>query len=230
LLGGLAMLAILVAAPSAVFLVARMFGATASVTTEGTSMLDAVPRAWGIPAALALIAAVGYLLAGLGALLARVAPALLGPSPADEIARLEARASELAERNRLARELHDSIGHALTVTTLQAAAARRVLDSDPEFVRRALTAVEDTGRAAMADLDHVLGVLRADAGEPAGGEAEEHVPAGAGRPTPQRDLSDVPDLVAKTRATGVDIALTADVPDDLAPAVSREAYRIVQEG
>src|SRR5690606_27426095 len=90
LLGGLAMLAILVAAPSAVFLVARMFGATASVTTEGTSMLDAVPRAWGIPAALALIAAVGYLLAGLGALLARVAPALLGPSPADEIARLEA--------------------------------------------------------------------------------------------------------------------------------------------
>ena len=66
----------------------------------------------------------------------------------------------LAERNRLARELHDSVGHALTVTTLQAGAAARVLDSDPAFVARALDAIAEAGRAALEDLDHVLGLLR----------------------------------------------------------------------
>ena len=105
-----------------------------------------------------------YAVAGLGALAATMAPVLLGPSPADRIAALEARERRLAERNRLARELHDSVGHALTATTLQAGAARAVFDSDPEFARRALAAIEEVGRTAMDDLDHVLGVLR-DAGD-----------------------------------------------------------------
>lgn len=225
--GGLAILAVLVAAPIAAFLVAQSLGAAGDWNTGGLTALDAVPRGWGVPVAIVSVLAVGYLVAALGALLSRLAPALLGPSPADRIRGLEARARELSERNRLARELHDSIGHALTVTTLQAAAARRVLTSDPEFVRRALTAVEDTGRAAMADLDHVLGVLRSDGNEPANESVDG---AGQNGPAPQPDLRDVAALVEQTRATGVEIELGIDGSDHVAPAVSREAYRIVQEG
>ncbi|WP_405875654.1 histidine kinase [Streptomyces xanthophaeus] len=72
-------------------------------------------------------------------------------------------------RNRLARELHDSVGHALSAVTLQAAAARRVLDRDPAFVREALAAIEDTTRRTVGELDAVLGLLRD--GDPAGPDA-----------------------------------------------------------
>jgi signal transduction histidine kinase len=100
------------------------------------------------------------------------------------------------------------------VTTIQAAAASR--SSDPEFVRRALTAIEEAGRSAMEDLDHVLGLLRDDASGPA---------------APQRTLADVDRIVADARAAG--LALEVDVDGGVAtvPAVvSREGYRIVQEG
>jgi signal transduction histidine kinase len=118
------------------------------------------------------------------------------------------------ERNRLARELHDSVGHALTVTTLQAAAAARVLDSDPEFARRALTAIEETGRTALEDLDHVLGLLRED----------------ASAKTPQRTLADLPALFEQTRSAGIEVDADLGRIEEIPPVVSREAYRIVQEG
>ena len=169
-----------------------------------------------IPFALALLVALVLLRAGLGALLASWAPAFLGPSPAERLALLERQAGQLAERNRLARELHDSVGHALTVATLQAAAARRLLDTDPTFARDALASVEDASRAALDDLDHVLGLLR-------------HGDAAATAPQPT--LADLDRLLAETRAAGVEVR--AEPAGDLArvPAVvSREAYRIVQEG
>lgn len=102
-----------------------------------------------------------------GALLSRAAPWFLGPSAAERIAAMESEAVKLAERNRLARELHDSVGHALSVVTLQAGAAGRVLDSDPAFAREALGAIEESARAALEDLDHVLGLLRDDPSRPA---------------------------------------------------------------
>jgi signal transduction histidine kinase len=169
---------------------------------------------WSVPAALLTLPAIGYLGAGVGALFARLAPLLLGPSAADRLAHLERRAESLMERNRLARELHDSVGHALTVTTLQAAAAARVLDSDPEFARRALSAIEETGRTALEDLDHVLGLLRED----------------ASAKTPQRTLADLPALFAQTRSAGVEVDADLARIEELPPVVSREAYRIVQEG
>jgi signal transduction histidine kinase len=145
--------------------------------------------------------------------LSRAAEPLLGPSAADRLAEAELRGRKLAERNRLARELHDSVGHALSVVTLQAAAAGRLLDSDPAFTRSALAAIEETARGALDELDHVLGLLR-DEGS---------------RRSPLPDLRDVDHLVESARAAGAQVEISMGALGDVPPAVSREAYRIVQE-
>ncbi|MFF4193624.1 sensor histidine kinase [Nonomuraea sp. NPDC001831] len=182
--------------------------------------------------------------AGAGALLAALAPPLLGPTPAERLAAAEDHARTLAERNRLARELHDSVGHALSVVTLQAAAAGRVLDRDPATARTALAAIEQSARAALEDLDHVLGVLREDGREDARkhardkgredvgedrreGRREGHREDGeAARRAPQGTLADLAALV-----TGSGAEVRQDVGDlsGVPAVVSREAYRILQE-
>ncbi|WP_316520484.1 sensor histidine kinase [Kitasatospora brasiliensis] len=155
--------------------------------------------------------------AACGALLARWAPALLGPTPEERVAAAERRATVLAQRNRLARELHDSVGHALSAVGIQAAAAARVLRSNPDFAAEALEAIEETARAAVTELDTVLGLLREE-------DPEVAEPAG---PT----LAGLDDLLRQLGRAGV--AVDADLAPGLAAlptAVSREAYRIVQEG
>ncbi|NUR98160.1 MAG: two-component sensor histidine kinase [Kribbellaceae bacterium] len=173
---------------------------------------------WMPAAAIAGLAALFLLSSAVGALLAYLAPRVLGPTAAERIELLEKQTATLAERNRLARELHDSVGHALSLVTIQAAAARRVLASDPAFAETALAAMETSARAALADLDHVLGLLRADRRP-------------GSRPAPQATLGGLDRLVEATRAGGitVDVERTGDL-DQLPAAVSREAYRIVQEG
>jgi signal transduction histidine kinase len=153
-----------------------------------------------------------YSVAALGVLVVRLAPWALGPSKADLLLEAERRADTLAERNRLARELHDSVGHALSIVTLQAGAAARVLETDPAFARQALNAITDSARTALEDLDHVLGLLRDEA---------------QGK-TPQRTLKDLDDLLLKT-GLSVNTKISDDL-DRVPSAVSREAYRIVQEG
>src|SRR5690606_18486918 len=69
----------------------------------------------------------------LGQGLAALAPSLLGPSRAERIAALERDVHRAVQRNRIAREIHDGVGHALSLVTVQAAAARRVIDRDPRF-------------------------------------------------------------------------------------------------
>lgn len=96
----------------------------------------------------------------LGGLLRRIAGTLLGMSGAERITQLERRTEQLAEGTRLLRELHDSVGHALSVVTVQPGAARRTLRGDPGFTEQALTAIEESARTALEDLDHVLGLLR----------------------------------------------------------------------
>jgi signal transduction histidine kinase len=208
-------LAVLIAVPMALIVFTERLG----LTSGALAGLDVGPLDetdlwwWTVAGVLGLVATV-YAVAGLGSLAATMAPVLLGPSPAERMAAVEARERRLAERNRLARELHDSVGHALTATTLQAGAARAVFDRDPDFARRALAAIEEVGRTAMADLDHVLGVLR------------ETGPDEVRRP---RTLADLDRLFADVRAGGVE--LRAEVATATVPAtVSEEAYRIVQEG
>ncbi|MFJ4947315.1 sensor histidine kinase [Streptomyces sp. NPDC088760] len=179
----------------------------------GIPLLDRLPPhpAWALLAPLPLLALYGVVV-GLGALLTAAARRLLGPSAAERLAALEERTEQLLERTRIARELHDSIGHALTVAVVQAGAARAA--GDPEFTDRALAAVEETGRAALEDLERVLGVLR---------EAERPVSA---RPT----LADAGRLLESARASGakVDAEVTGAVEAVPGP-VSREGYRILQE-
>ncbi|RPF31757.1 sensor histidine kinase [Streptomyces sp. TLI_185] len=149
---------------------------------------------------------------GLGELVTAVARRLLGPSAAERLAALEERTDQLLERNRIARELHDSIGHALTVAVVQAGAARAA--GDPEFTDRALTAIEDTGRAALEDLERVLGVLR---------EADRPV---SSRPT----LAEADRLLESARTSGAKIDMEVSGPLESIPGpVSREGYRILQE-
>jgi signal transduction histidine kinase len=158
-----------------------------------------------------LIAAYG-LVVGLGELITALARRLLGPSPAERLAALEERTEQLLERNRIARELHDSIGHALTVAVVQAGAARAA--GDPEFTDRALGAIEDTGRAALEDLERVLGILR---------EADRPV---SSRPT----LTEADRLLESARASGAEIDAEVSGPLETVPGpVSREGYRILQE-
>lgn len=172
-----------------------------------------VPEQWAVPVALVLVAAVVAVVTASGALASWLAPILLGPDPVAQLEELERRASRLAERDRIAQQLHDSLGHALTVTTLQASAARKVLDTNPAFAAEALQAIENTGRAAAAELDNVLGMLR-----------DESRPA-----DDQPTLTDLPALVAAHRNAGMPITLELDVTAVAAP-ISRQLYRVVQEG
>lgn len=156
--------------------------------------------------------AAGPLMVGIGELVTAAARRLLGPSPAERLAALEARTEQLLERTRIARELHDSIGHALTIAVVQAGAARAA--GDPAFTDRALAAIEETGRAALEDLERVLGVLR---------EARKPV---SSRPT----LTDADRLLESARASGAKVDAEVTGPVDTVPGpVSREGYRILQE-
>lgn len=210
--GAVVLLSLITVVPVALVVVGQQFGLPVSKAADQPfGPLRAYHGVgWTVTAVLVLIA-LGYGLAGLGTAIRSLAPTLLGASQLERIAALEAQARELAERARLARELHDSVGHALTVTTLQAAAAGQLLDTDVPFVRQALRAIEETGRDALTELDHVLGVLRASESD---------------RPVPGRTLDDLRQLVAGTPVT---VEVRGPVPE-LPPVVSTEGYRIVQEG
>ncbi|MFD7440198.1 sensor histidine kinase [Streptomyces sp. NPDC059909] len=215
-LGGLVSGATLALPPFAVAIMVLPF--SASLRESALAELWSLNESWvvyaGLPAGLLMLLALAACAAGTGALLARQAPLLLGPTPEDRLAAAERRAAELAVRNRLARELHDSVGHALSAVTLQAGAARKVLDSDVEFVREALAAIEETTRRTVGELDSVLGLLRK--GEDDGELA-----------TPGLDALD--GLLLAHAGQNVAYEASGD-PAAVPEAVSREAYRIVQEG
>ncbi|WP_251152773.1 histidine kinase [Cellulosimicrobium sp. Marseille-Q4280] len=236
-LGAAVLVVVLLAIPVATQLVLSALGIEPVLLGDWRPW-ELVPS-WADTWALALIAVVlllllPYVIVAARELLRQAAWPLLGPDQLERIAELEVAADRDAERGRLARELHDSVGHALTVTTLQAAAASRLLATDPEAARRALAAIEETGRSAMADLDHVLGLLRADG-------------TGTGPRSPARTLADLPALLDDARRAGADVVLV-DVPErprglghgsvrgtedarlvDVPRATSQEAYRVVQE-
>lgn len=121
------------------------------------------------------------------------------------------------ERARMARELHDVLGHSLTVMTIQASAVRRALTPGQAKERDALLSVEQTGREALTEMRRLVGILRGS-GETLTLE-------------PQPGLRQVSRLVEQARETGMSVRLHVEgEPVDLPPGVDLAAYRVVQEG
>jgi len=149
----------------------------------------------------------------LGVAAAALAGRVLGPTPHDRMETALARARREAEHTRLARELHDGIGHALTVVSVQAAAGRRVVTANPEAAAEALAAIEDTARSALAELDQLLAILRDDAADDA--------PVALG-PV-------LEDVVAAHRRAGLDLGARLDLPAGLPALLGRTVQRIVTE-
>ncbi|WP_243777079.1 sensor histidine kinase [Actinomadura nitritigenes] len=126
------------------------------------------------------------------------------------------------ERARIAAELHDVVTHNVSVMVIQTGAARKVVDADPELSKKAMLDVEASGRAAMAELRHVMGLL-APSGD---GDGE----ADGGVPVPQPGLDRLAPLIDRVRATGLHVTADLDPPPGpLPPGVDLTAYRVVQE-
>ncbi len=181
---------------------------------DGWRSTAGLRSAWTLPVAVAGLLVGGWVLRQVAAAHLRAARLLLGPDATEQAAHLAREAGRLAERTALARDLHDSIGHAVTVMVLQAESARRLLDAEPQAARACLGTIGETGRRAMAELDHVLAVL-----------ADDGVPV-----RPPACLAELPDLVR--RATSAGMSLRVEVADLDAAArhpASSVAYRVIQE-
>jgi signal transduction histidine kinase len=134
----------------------------------------------------------------------------------------EARLAAVAERARIARELHDTVAHSLTVVVTLAEAASATAASDAAAAQEAMGQVAATGRDALAEMRRLLGVLRAD--ETGAG------PDGAAARTPAPGLDRIDDLVANARAAGLPVRLTVSGrPRRLPSTLDVTAYRTVQE-
>jgi signal transduction histidine kinase len=128
-----------------------------------------------------------------------------------------ARAAVAEERARIARELHDVVGHSVSVMTVQASGVRRLLRPEQEREREALLIVEQTGREALAEMRRLVGVLR----------RPEEAPALA----PQPSLQHLDKLVEQVRESGLAVELKVEGEAASLPAsVDLAAYRLVQEG
>jgi signal transduction histidine kinase len=118
------------------------------------------------------------------------------------------------EQSRIARELHDIVSHHVSVMTIQAGAAGKVLARDPQLARSALAAVEASGRETMAELRHLLGVL-------APGPDDDLL-------HPQPGLDQLESLVESVRQAGQPVELSLS-PISLPRGLDLTAYRVVQE-
>jgi len=128
----------------------------------------------------------------------------------------QAQAAIADERARIARELHDVVGHAISVMMVQAGAARLLVESDAPRARQALLHVEDAGREALSEMRRMLEVLRAQ------GDTDQL--------DPQPGLAHIEDLVVRNREVGLDVSVSVEGrPADVSPGVDLAAYRIVQE-
>ena len=121
------------------------------------------------------------------------------------------------ERMRIARDVHDVVGHSLSVITMQAGVALHVLDRRPDQVAESLEAIRSTSREALAELRMTLGMFRDEPGAPR---------------APLPGLARLTDLVAALRKAGRTVELVRDDQDDHEPlpaAVDQAAFRIIQE-
>lgn len=154
-----------------------------------------------------------YLVRAIGRLNAKMAEWVLGTTNRADSGDAEARARRAEEQVRIDQELHDSIGHVLTMNVVQAGAGAHVFETDPAFAREALSNIEQRGRDALAELDRIIAMVR------------------DGQPSlaPLHTWDDLPDLIAETRSAGISVEDTIDPTLEPSPEVGRTVYRVVQE-
>lgn len=134
---------------------------------------------------------------------------------AERAARRERRLAIVEERMRIARDLHDSAGHALGVILVHAGAGRLAAERDPAATRSALATIEEVARDTVVEIEQLVGALRED------GDQEPDAPAG---------IAALDGLLARHRAAGLDVnATTIGTPRPLPTGVDHGAYRILQE-
>jgi signal transduction histidine kinase len=132
---------------------------------------------------------------------------------AETVARLQAQQAQLRAREEIAREMHDVLGHRLSLLSVHAGALAYRPDATTAEVGGAAEIIRASAHQALQDLREVIGVLRAPVGE-----------------LPQPTFADLPVLVEDSRKAGLPVELDFDAPGTLPDHVGRTAYRIVQEG
>jgi signal transduction histidine kinase len=139
---------------------------------------------------------------------------------AEREAERERQLAAAEERTRIARDLHDSAGHAINVILVQAGAARLLQERDPERAREALHTIEEVARETIGEIDKIVGALRED-GSSASTREEVDPPSG---------LAGLETLVDRQRGAGLAVTVNVDgTPRSLARSVDQAAYRILQE-
>jgi signal transduction histidine kinase len=193
-------------------------GIATAVLAEPTSAASPVPEWRGV----ALASAVLLLVAWTAGDSTRTHRAYLGEvrARAEEADRERALHTELAvaaERERIARELHDVVAHGLSVMIIQAQGARAALEDDLDQARQALGSILDTGRRALADMRRLVRIAR----EQRDGRSDL---------APVPSVDQLPALIEQVRGSGlpVSLGLTGDAIC-LDPAIDLSVFRIVQE-
>jgi len=137
---------------------------------------------------------------------------------AEETRESEARRRVVEERLRIARDLHDTVAHQITVINLHANVAIQSVRADPALAEQSLTTISTAARTVLTEIADLLSLLRADAGA-------EGLPA-----TPSVSMSDVDALLAGFAASGLAVtSRTEGTAGSLPESVSGVAYRVVQE-
>jgi signal transduction histidine kinase len=137
----------------------------------------------------------------------------------------ERRRAAIAERLRIAREMHDIVAHHLSVVVIQAQGAQRTVERDQARAATAMADVERTGRMALEEMRRLLGLLRS--GEPADNDIRDplHDPC-----TQPMSLADVDTLAERMRTAGLGVTVqTSGHPREVPADVGLAVYRIVQE-
>jgi signal transduction histidine kinase len=133
--------------------------------------------------------------------------------------RLRVEQARLAERSRIAREMHDVLAHRISLLSVHAGALEYRPDAPPDEISRAAGIIRATARTALQELREVIGLLR---------DSDEN---GAPEP-PQPTLAHVPALIEESRRSGMQVRDTIEIDEagDISDAIGRTVYRIVQEG
>ena len=184
-----------------------------AATLVAHEFANSVPPLPGWLSPFALLLPVGLFAATIRSTRARADAAALRASALEREKEAGTRAAVAEERARIARELHDVVSHHVSVMVIQAGAAGKVIDEHPDLASGALRAIEASGRQAMGELRHLLGLV---------------APLDADL-RPQPGLADLDALVVKVRAAGQPVTLRRSA-HEVPYGADLTAYRVVQEG